>query len=306
MNERVSSPRDIVPVFVIGAQRSGTTMLGAMLGSHSRGLAIPESEFFQTQAPQEPRASVDLAATVRGWRAGGHLREYDIAPDLLPQGVGVYADAVRWVIRAQAAAVGRPEPAFWVDHQPLNTFYVTTILTHFPTARFVHLLRDGRAVAASMLPLWWGPMTVYEAAATWTRYVAAGIAAARHAPQEAYVEARYEDLVADPAPTLRKIVGTIGFDYEPAMAAGTGYRLPEATRHQHQLVGSPPQAARAEAWRDDLSPRQIEVFEHATRGLLETLGYEPVHRRPRRPTRAETLSGRVTAARARLLRRSPG
>jgi hypothetical protein len=305
MGARASSSRGIVPIFVIGSQRSGTTMLGAMLGSHSRGVAVPESAFFQVDAPEDPATPVDLAAAVRKWRDAGCFDEYDLDPDRSPEGVGTHADAVRWVIREQAAAVGRPDPAFWVDHAPLNTFYVPTILAHFPEARFTHLLRDGRAVAASMLPLWWGPMTVHEAAAAWQRFVASALAAAHCAPPESYVGVRFEDLVEDPEPALRRIMAAVGFDYEPGMATGSGYKVPETTRHHHELVGSAPQANRAEAWRRALTRRQIEIFEYGARGLLETLGYAPVHRRPRKPSRAEVFYARLAAARARLLRRPP-
>ena len=54
---------------------------------------------------------------------------------------------------------------------------------------------------------------------------------------------------------------------------------------QHALVGKPPDASRAEAWRKTLSPRQVELFEAEVRALLPILGYEPVYGETPRPMR---------------------
>ena len=70
-----------------------------------------------------------------------------------------------------------------------------------PEARFVHLIRDGRDVALSVLGMNWGPSTVPEAAFRWKKRI---LRAREQVPRIGhYVEIRYEDLCADPIGIVR-------------------------------------------------------------------------------------------------------
>ena len=71
-----------------------------------------------------------------------------------------------------------------------------------PEARFVHVIRDGRAVALSLSGLSWGPQTAAEAADRWVADIERARKMARRLPH--YAEVRYEELVADPEPSLRR------------------------------------------------------------------------------------------------------
>ena len=162
------------PVFVGGCPRSGTTLLGAMLGGHPDVLCPPESQFLVASLRSALTATgVDVDAAERAWSSDWRLKLWG---DLSPPGPSgralTFADLARRTVSTYAGSVGQPDPAIWVDHTPWNLQFAHLLLQEFPEARFLHIVRDGRAVAASLLPRDWGPATAWEAAGFWLERVA--------------------------------------------------------------------------------------------------------------------------------------
>src|SRR4030095_1909271 len=69
--------------------------------------------------------------------------------------------AIEWLVRQYAESVDRAGARIWVEQDPGNVVHIWKLLQHFPDAKFIHIVRDGRAVAASMLPLDWGPNEIF-------------------------------------------------------------------------------------------------------------------------------------------------
>ena len=160
----------------------------------------------------------------------------------------------------------------WVDHTPHNLRHAFHFAQWFPNVHFIHIIRDGRAVAASQLPLSWGTNNILTAANNWSKTVGIGLAAELAMPQRVS-RVRFEDLVAQPEIQLRRLCNESGLKYESAMTQGGGFQAPVYTRNQHRLVKDAPLSSRAEGWKAKLSPRQIELFESQTADLLPLLGY---------------------------------
>lgn len=187
-------------------------------------------------------------------------------------------------VHAFARMQGRSEAGlrYFVDQFPDNILYLPDLLRHFPTARFVHLIRDGRATAASVKPLDWGPNTALRAAHWWTRYLAAGEALRAAVPPANLCELRYERLVAEEeavAAELRRFLGLA----EHALDTDRPFVLPGYTRSQHALVRGPADRSRITAWRTQLGAREIRIFEGIAGDELLRLGYELVTPGERRP-----------------------
>jgi hypothetical protein len=209
-----------------------------------------------------------------------------------------WADLIEWVIRRY----GAQQETWWIDHTPTNMLNAATLLEMFPGARMIHIVRDGRAVAASVLPLDWGPNTVLHAASWWVRNVSFGLAAELRWGAAQVLRVHYEDLVRQPAPELRRICGFLGLAYEPAMAQARGFRAPSYTARQHALVGAPPDATRATAFERELTIRQIEIFESLCGDFLYCLGYEPKFGlRALPPTKRELIAAELKQQSMRLL-----
>jgi len=88
------------------------------------------------------------------------------------------------------------------------------------------------------------------------------------------IRLKYEDLVIAPEDTLRRVSSFLGIDYQPQMMKGDGFQVPSFTRRDHVLVGQAPDRRRVDAWQNELTSRQIEIFESTTGDMLRYLGYD--------------------------------
>jgi hypothetical protein len=287
-------------VFVGGCERSGTTMLGAMLGAHSDCIATPETQFIEHQFTEtgfdpgalDARRTLALIMANRRYRL---LWQFPI--DLETVGVeqvgSTYPRILSWLVQAYGRKQGK-EASVWIDHTPGNFRRALTLLRLFPEARFIHLVRDGRAVAASLLPLDWGPNNALHAAEFWMGRCAAGLAAESQLGPERVLRVRFENLVSNPAFVLQRIATFAELDYQSAMAEGAGLQPGRYHQQQHHLVGQRPDPSRLDRWRRSLSPRQVEIFEAEAGDFLPILGYEQLYGIRARPaTQLEVLRMRV-------------
>lgn len=269
-------------------------MLGSMLGAHPACLVVPESQFI-VDLLREPLPEPFDAAMV-ATRLVEHFRfrtwEVDVAPPAGSEAAEIpsYRALIEWFVARYGERVDRPAREVWIEHSPWNAQYAETLLEHFPDARLIHLVRDGRAVAASVMKLEWGPNEIHVAAPWWAHRLAFGLAAESRFGGDRVMRVRYEELLTEPRATLDRLCAFVGVGFEDAMLDGDGLRVPEFTSQWHQLVGSKPDPTRATAWQRDLSPRQIEIFESITGELLPYLGYQLDYGLAARPmTRREKI-----------------
>ena len=250
-----------------------------MLGAHSDCICTPESHFKIDVLRARERLDVDgdLGATFNLLRKHWRFKvwELDIDPANLPKAAlnDCYACLLEWVVSCYAQRQNRASARIWVDHTPENITYASTLMDLFPQAKIVHIVRDGRAVAASVMQLDWGPNTIIKAARWWMRMTSFGLAAETLLGPERIMRVKYEDLVLAPAETLQRLCAFLGMEYQPEMTRATGFKPPRYTNRQHTLIGTEPDARLATRWETHLSPRQIEVFENLTRNFLSYLGY---------------------------------
>lgn len=281
-------------VLIGGCDRSGTTMLGAMLGAAPDVVCLPESQFIWDLARSRRLGKSALDYLHRSHRfslwglsldggLGDAVAECDDLSELLALLRTFYA-----------RAVGKDGATIWIDHTPLNARYLRSWQDISPGSKLIHIVRDGRAVANSVTPLSWGPATYTEAGHWWVERVAHGLAAELCFGAATVLRIRYEDLLSSPARTLRRICSFTAVPYTSSMTDVGGYKLPAYTRDQHNLVGRPVDPTRADAWRTRLAKRDIELFESACGDMLAYLGYEPVFGACAQPrTRRECLRDRT-------------
>lgn len=263
-------------LFIGGCGRSGTTMLGAMLGAHSDCLCTPESQFkadvisgFFTAGIKTIDVPEALHMIKRHWR----FKIWGLSLDgPLPEEVTSYRELITWIVREYGREAGRPNPRIWIDHTPGNRRYADILFDLFPESKMIHIVRDGRAVASSIMHLDWGANTIDRAAHFWKKKVSQGLAA-ESLWGDRVMRVTYEDLVAKPEETLKTLCSFIGIDYQAQMIGVTGFRVSSYTQGQHLLVGKMPDIKRTNAWEHQLSNRQIEIFESIAGDLIEDLGY---------------------------------
>ncbi len=280
--------------FIVGNDRSGTTMLRLILDRGSDVAIPPESMFLTDVEIMGHAAGQDLLDRV--WRHP-KVRLWGLpgpAPRL-PEGLAP-EQARRNALEAPFVAYARKHrKARWADKTPHYVHHVDVLLAIWPAARFVVLVRDGRDVALSVRGMPFGPNNAWAAAQWWARGIRAGRAAERRHPGQV-MTVRYEDLAADPATHVRALCDFLDLRYDPSMLAldQTDHRkiVPDQVSwFPTRFDGITTDAVGR--WRTGMSAREQATFASLAGPELAALGY-PL---PTRPT------GAVTARRAALYHR---
>ena len=298
MNNNVEDDRfqKIAPVFIGGCERSGTTMLGSMLGAHSDSICTPESQFirqFFRDKSFDPGAinAVDVLTRIQNHKR--YLLEWkgalDFSAEKIPGGLIDYNDFLKWTALCYAESQEKKDISWWIDQTPNNMRRAVTLLDLFPEAKFIHLVRDGRAVAASLIPLEWGPSNILRAAEYWLSKIAPGLAVESSFSENQVMRVYYEDLLKQPETTLKNICRFTGIPYEEKMISTRGYKPSAYNQKQHSLVSSGLNTSRVSAWKNKLSVREIEIFEFITGETLKLFGYEQVYGLRARPISKKEL-----------------
>ncbi|MGZ4735151.1 MAG: sulfotransferase family protein [Acidimicrobiia bacterium] len=291
--------------FVLGFVRSGTTMLRAMLDSHST-LAVPPESYFvvsllQSSARLEKAAGLDWTTLLERVESDRYFRDWNLAPEALvalrtDDRVRTTADAVAGLYATYAATHGK---ARYGDKTPSNLGSVDLLARSFPGSRFVHIVRDGRDVVPSVVKMPFGPNGFAEAALSWERRVQEGRHAGLALGPKRYLEIHYESLVAEPETVLAQVCAHFDLEYEPTMLEyhARSDELLTGLRHTDHIQGirKPPTPGLRD-WRVDLSPYEIQLFESIAGNLLDELGYERSGLRPSSRARAEAAARRAASA----------
>jgi hypothetical protein len=243
---------DASPVFLVGATRSGTTLLRLMMDHHPELSNFGEFEYavkwLEGDRPPLLDAYHRLLEMDRVFRDHG----WQIDPKL------AYIPLVRSFLRQAFAASRKQVPGATVH----SRFDCLPII--WPQARFIHLVRDPRDVARSSIPMGWVG-NVWYGAEYWLQPVARWQQLRDTLPRDRWLQVRFEDLIQDPSGELTRICHFLGVEYSPAMleyANDSTYDLPDPG-----LVNQ---------WQQKLSAHEIQWVESVCHGAMHQFGYEPV------------------------------
>ncbi|HET6534205.1 MAG TPA: sulfotransferase [Actinoplanes sp.] len=249
------------PIFLVGCQRSGTTMLRLVLDSHSRISCGPETRFLP-----------DLRRIVHAdWERlarFGFPRE-DWLRRIAEFFGGVHADY----------AAGRGK-ARWADKTPLYALSVDFVAEVFPDAQIVHVIRDGRDVVVSHRKRF-GYWSAVKCVVKWPRYIRAARASGARLPSAQYHEVRYEAAVADPDKTLRSLFEFLGEPWEEGVLEYAGrahdvadkYTVEADQRRAAAGTGAAIYASRVGTHRRELDPFLRLLMRIFAGRMLRELGY---------------------------------
>lgn len=267
-------------IFVGGAPRSGTTLVQNMLDCHPDVWGGPEFLHLPdiTAVRDKLRDSVG-----RGWIDHYVSREQ---LDALTRGL----------IEALLLPAADGANKKWLSEKsPQNVFAFAALVEMFPAAHFLHVVRDPRAVVASLLQVGTRAKEkgVPSAAYTYTcsgaiaytrKCLEAGFAATRSAPGRIYTVV-YEQLVQNPDPASRALCAYLGIDWteqmlrpgdvqhvgEKAITQASGEVWYDQASYQRNI-----DAHSLEDWRQKLTPAQQHEITAAFAGHvdLENLGYQ--------------------------------
>jgi hypothetical protein len=202
---------DETPLIIIGMHRSGTSIVTRLLeraGLFAGGAWVDENE-----------ESIYFSRANRAMCGEGPYLVHDFgwtAPK---------SDAFIAERRGYAERAARKIGAFFADrtHQrqwgwkdPRNALTLPVWLSIYPNARILHIVRDGRAVAVSLAKR--DDLEVSFGLALWGHYAARAEAAMQPVPDERKLSLRYEDLAAEPLPTLERLFAFAGLKPKEPLA----------------------------------------------------------------------------------------
>lgn len=266
-----TSPLQGRMIFLVGLRRSGTNWLERIVHAHPDVVVIPgETSLFG-------RGIRTLASQVRHVLpdAAGVGSIYASRPAFLAALRG-YCDA----ILAEAAGAIDPDASHIVERTPLHVFDLDLIGAVYPDARVVHLIRDGRDVARSVLSMDWGPQTVADAAREWR----AGITAARAAAPDlaSYTEVRYEELLSDPTTGIAALFDALQLSAPDSVLADAQHEWsrPFNTDPRDPRIGHG-------KWAGTWTPEEERCFDDIAGDMLRELGYDTAPQ-PAAPAPAST------------------
>jgi hypothetical protein len=263
------------PVFVVGMNGSGTTMLLDCLGRHPRLYAFPKETRLIPFLIARQGAYGDLAVDAnlrRFWddvRALPAFREANAGmpvplPDDWRDRPRSLAGILDSVFRHFAAAEGKRR---WCEKTPQHVQHLRALGTLFPRAKFVHVIRDGRDCAASFHRRWYRQpeLTIYR----WKKVVEMGRTQGGELGTSRYLEVRYEDLTARPEPALRAICEFLELPFD-AVVLESGQPFLKVDPDD-DARGLRPNSGK---WQQYFPPRTRARLERIAGRMLATCGYE--------------------------------
>lgn len=285
------------PVLIVGAPRSGTTWIQRLLIAHRQVCGGQESHFFNAFAPVLNYV-VPRSPTKRNVGLGSYVtrtRMIEIIQSI-------------WCELMSPVLAAKPSARVLVEKTPDHAHHLKRIFELFPAARCIHVIRDSRAVVASMLAAsqteWgrdWAPADVESAADKWKRSVRDARFAAAQFSGDQYIEAHYEDALTNPFGETSRLLNFIGVDAStreieeivaeqtfenqkqsggsPLFVGGENASVPRDSFEPNGFFNT----GRRDAWKESLNFLQKRKVWKITGKLMQELGYDLEGNRYRSP-----------------------
>ena len=279
-------------VFVVGCQRSGTSWVQELLASHPKVHSGQESFIFARYLGPQIRAWLgELEATAKG--AGGDGLQCYFTNERFRSILRLYMESL-----LQPMTESLKPGELFVEKTPDHSLYIPEILELLPEARFIHVLRDPRDVAASMIAAsktWasgWAPKTGRQAAKWWMKRVLAIRESSKNLNSKQFLEMKYEDIRTSPNESMGKILDFLELAWgkdeidntirknDLSSTAKTGTKIPvggEFAKRSGETIVKHSQGfirkATPGAWKEDLTFRQKLQIWRVARKTMESFGY---------------------------------
>jgi hypothetical protein len=296
-------------IFVVGNSRSGTTMMGRILGKHGSVYTFGELHFFgQLCAPPFSSALCkekigELTARLyciqrEGYRTHGNPQRFLSEAQAFLEGLVTYPETSAALFEAflhhEASENSSMIPC---DQTPRNVFYIADILELYPNARVINMIRDPRDVLLSQKRKWkrrflgGSDLPLKEMLRDWMNYHPITIshiwrtavnAADRFAQHDRVISVYFEELLMHPDTTIKALCDFVGITYTDDML-----QVPQVgssvAEDQPRQLGINPQ--RAHNWhsnitRSELSSAEIYLNQTITAALMKKHNYAPVSIKP--------------------------
>lgn len=283
-NLSVGTSADQEPFFVVGAARSGSTMLRLMLNRHPMLAVPPESHFLipllQTLPckcalnPEQVQQAAMIITKHPRFSAWCTPAE-KLTEAFLKHPDPTLGALVDTTYRLEIRPTGK---SCWGDKTPQYASIIDSIDSLFPRARFIHIVRDGRDTSLSLRNVRWYGWIEYERAQYWKRTVRTVESVGARIGPSRYTHVFYEDLVLSPEATLQGLCNFLEIPMHESMLSFHEDALDHISEEQrnsgdHRKVARPPRQTDVARWRRESSWFSVLLFEAIAGKALGREGY---------------------------------
>ena len=268
------------PVFVAGLERSGTSLLYALLASHSN-IAMTRrtnlwryfyDQYGDLSDPDNLNRCVDMMMRYK--------RLVKLGPDPerikreFRMGEPSYPRLFALLEEHHAERAGKPR---WGDKSLNTERYARPIFDAYPGSRILHMIRDPRDRYASVQTRWGSRRGgTGTGVGEWLRSADLASVNAQRYPEQ-YLVVRYETLTTDPEQTVRKICTFIDEPFEPTMftmEGATSFRDQGSNSSYGARAAGEISTASIGRYSTILSPAQIKFFDAVAGRRMARFGYD--------------------------------
>lgn len=284
--------QQINPIFMFGFERSGTTLLSMIAGAHP-DLAVPLTVtglWFKYADEIERYGQIEgirnLQELIADLLAEERIQIWDVELTTEEVMEGLRDSSYPAIIeRFHQLYAQKKGKKYWGNLDIATLDHLSQANCWFPTARYIHIVRDGRDVALSHETMPYGASNTLECAQHWKHRLNANIKMGEILGSDRYLLVRYEDLVLDTETTLKKMCGFMGLEYSVDMlnyGAMVSEKVPENKRWLWPALDQKPQPSKCYGWKNRMDLKRRIVFEGEARDMLVRLGYEVYDQVPKK------------------------
>lgn len=273
--------------FVVGAPKSGTTWLQKMLDNHPEILCSGEGHFRRYIADfgQVIKNYNQNLATVNQYVYEGKPSYTNVNDELFDYLITGFIASMLGQRQEQKNA------RFFGDKTPLNVEYMDILQVLFPTAKFIHIVRDGRDTAISITrhsdrmlsrpPTLAGQDLFYqcikEGAERWNGAIQAALKFKQRFPLQ-YHEVFYHDLKQQPFEVMAGILKFLGAETSDAtlrtiIDANSFEKLSGGRKEGQEDLQSFYRKGIIGDWKNAFDAKSLEVFNQYAGESLAAMGF---------------------------------
>ncbi len=203
-------------IFLVGAPRSGTTILQSLLAAHPEIISFPESKFFHYLLYEE-------FATKLPSRLSTFFKDEINRPELFNDfdDSQTQENKASWFVSILDSLAVEETQNIWLEKTPEHLYFIEDIQRLVPDAKFIHILRNGMDTIASMYEatrnfseLWGG---VWDLEHCIERWEYAMLTSHKYVNNSNHILVKYEELIDNKSAVLTDICNFIEIEYDSAM-----------------------------------------------------------------------------------------
>lgn len=275
------------PIFIVGCERSGTTMLRLILHSHTNIAIPPQTKYIKKVYKRRlffgNLSKLKSRNKIAKWFSDNHnkktkiidlgIDQNDIQNEMMKSGnsLGAILSTIFKLYSKQN------KKSRWGDKHPYYIKYMDQLFKLFPDAQVIHIIRDGRDAVASLKSMpWWKNNSIYSML-NWQEAISNGRKAKLRYSSNQFIEIRYEDIIKEPEKNIRILCNYLEEEFSPEMLefykiADT--TVPDYKMGWHSNTKQHMNSTKIGRWQRDLEPWESDLMNRKMKKELSLHNYD--------------------------------